>query len=85
MTTYTKHKQATAAAGQRMTSADPCPVCGVASARHWTCRRCTARGHITGHATSDPTLCGWCEDEVRQRSDLTPESTGRTRSVGSAP
>lgn len=83
MMTHTTHKKATTAAGPRMTSTEPCPVCGVATRAHWTCRRCTARGHITGRATSDPTLCSWCEDELEQRSELPPERTGRTHAVGS--
>lgn len=42
---------------------DPCPDCGVPSIGHWRCQGCGSRGHMTGHARHDETLCAWCETE----------------------
>ena len=41
-----------------------CPHCGVPAAEHWTCARCSSRGHLTGRGTTHAQLCAWCEDEV---------------------
>jgi len=46
-----------------LSSADPCPACGVAQARHWRCARCTARGHLLGH-TRHPDYCDDCINEL---------------------
>ena len=42
-----------------ISSADPCPACGVAQADHWRCARCTARGHLLGHSLH-PDYCDDC-------------------------